>query len=462
MVVTYKGRLRKVLKRRGSIRAATVAIAAVAILGVQETPLEGTAFAAPPFQGVTLTMLYGTPAPGTGAVAWTKYMQQLFHSETGGQLKYEYYANPSEEITDLDAMFATHTGPDIVEFGSTVAPLGLKNHGFLRLTNADWDAVGGRSRFFPSSIKLMGPSPSEEVAIPEYVFPYEMLYNTALFRKAGIGSPPATWAQYIGDAKKITALGHGVYGTAIEPVGSSANLNWKIIYLLTRQYGGNFLNSEGNVATMDGPAIDKATEFYMSWMTQYHIVPPSSVSWTDDNNVSAFASGKVGMLPLQGPGTAASLKGQPIGNNYAYAPFPQDPPGSTVKVNIPGYTLDDVYSISNYAPNKAAALKAVELFTSKQAEIVENKDMGVFPANVAAARVVAGTSRVIRQFVPVVPKTIGSPFSVVWGDIEAQVPAVLAELGSSIASGSYSDRKVSTYWGQANKIIQQDIDSSSK
>ena len=449
-------------KRALSTGTASLAVAALAVAGVMTSPVEGTASAAGPFSGVTITMLYGTPAPGSGAVAWTKYMQQQFHSQTGGQLKYQFYSNPSEEITDLDAIFASHTGADIVEFGSTVAPIGLKNHGFLRLTNADWNAVGGRSRFFPSSIKLMGPSPSADIAVPEYVFPYEILYNTALFKRAGIASPPATWAQYLADAKKVTALGNGIFGTALEPVGSSANVNWKIIYLLTREYGGQFLNKSGDVATMNTSAVHEATEFYMGWLTKYHIVPPASVSWTDANDVSAFASGKIGMLPVQGPGTVSSFKGQPIGSNYAYAPFPQDPPGSTAKVIIPGYTLDDVYSVSNYSSNKAAALKAVEIFTSKQSEIVENKDMGVFPANQAAAKVVAEHSSVIRQFVPVVPKTVGSPFSVVWGDVEAQVPAVLAELGSDIASGSYSSVKVNTYWSQANKIIQQDINASNR
>lgn len=449
------------LGRRRALSRATICAATVAAAAI--VPLTSSASASNPRligSGVTLTMLTGVYPPGSGGAAWLKYMQQQFHIETGGTLQYQQYSDPSEETTALDALFATHSGPDIVEFGSTVAPIGLKNGGFLKLTAADWNALGGRSRFFPSSIKLMGPSPSEQIAAPEYVFPYELIYNTALFKRAGIRSAPVSWSAFLADARKISALGGGVSGTALEPVGSSANVNWKIIYLLTREYGGNFLNNTGSTSTMDTPPVQKATQFYLSWLTKYHVVPATSVSWTDANDVSAFAAGKVGMLPVEGPGITASLKGQPINNGYAFASFPQDPPGAGRNIYVPGYTLDDVYSISSYSQHTALALKAVEIFTSKQAQIVENKDLGIFPANVAAAKVVATHSPVIREFQSVVPKTVGSPFSVVWGDIEAQVPTVLARLGSDIASNSYSTSAVNGYLKQANSIIQEDIKSS--
>lgn len=42
---------------------------------------------------------------------------------------------------------------------------------------------------------------------PQDTGPMGLFYNTATFKKAGITSPPATWADYAADAVKIHALG---------------------------------------------------------------------------------------------------------------------------------------------------------------------------------------------------------------------------------------------------------------
>ena len=45
-----------------------------------------------------------------------------------------------------------------------------------------------------------------------------MFYNKTLFQKAGIASPPKTWAEFEADAQKIKALGNGAIGYGL-PLG---------------------------------------------------------------------------------------------------------------------------------------------------------------------------------------------------------------------------------------------------
>ncbi len=75
-----------------------------------------------------------------------------------------------------------------------------------------------------------------------------LFYNTQAFRKAGISSPPTTWAELMTDAKKLT---HGsgsnkVYG--FEPL-----VDWWPWEYTVWSSGGNILSSNGKSAAFDKP-----------------------------------------------------------------------------------------------------------------------------------------------------------------------------------------------------------------
>src|SRR5579875_549363 len=80
---------------------------------------------------------------------------------------------------------------------------------------------------------------------PQDTGPEGLFYNAAIFKKAGITSPPKTWDEYAADAKKIRALGKNVYISAF----SATNTGW--YQALNWQAGANWFSTNGNSWVID-------------------------------------------------------------------------------------------------------------------------------------------------------------------------------------------------------------------
>jgi multiple sugar transport system substrate-binding protein len=149
-----------------------------------------------------------------------------------------------------------------------------------------------------------------------------LYYNKALFRRAGIARPPSTLDETLTDAKKITALGHGIKGisfggnspgimgfTAQPSVWASKN------YLFTGDLADERAHIEGN------PALRKMLEFYRAvWKGGYATASSrteAGATWGKD-----FLTGTVGLWP----GNEGALIAQGItpkaAANIAAVPLP--------------------------------------------------------------------------------------------------------------------------------------------
>lgn len=80
---------------------------------------------------------------------------------------------------------------------------------------------------------------------PQDTGPEGLFYNVATFKKAGITSPPATWADYAADAVKIHALGPKYYISAF----SATNTGW--FQALMWQAGALWFSISGNNWVVD-------------------------------------------------------------------------------------------------------------------------------------------------------------------------------------------------------------------
>lgn len=408
--------------------------------------------------GITIQDLVGTlPASDVGGNKYQAQIAQKFKTKTGAKINYVGWADQNGELTKIESVFATHTGGDMFFGGNTVAAIGLYNGGFRKLTDSDWTKIGGKERFFTNNLKLLGPNLNDLIAVPAHIFPYQLVYNTDLFKRAHIKNPPETWEEFIADAKAIGKLGTGIHGAALEPVGDTSNVLWKIIYMLTREYNGEFISADGKTATLSSDAVYNATQFYFDWFTKYGIAPVESLTWTDTMAVGAFADGRLGMMPMQGPGVITGFQGATIGNNYAFAPFPQDPPGSTTHVDVPAYTLDNCYAIFNSTTNLDLTLELINLSTSFENQLLFNKLEGVYPGNKEAAAEVAKKDPVIHAFQSVIDKSIGSPLTPVWANVEAIVPTVTQRLGAALKANNYNTDLLHSTWSSGNSILQNSI-----
>lgn len=121
-----------------------------------------------------------------------------------------------------------------------------------------------------------------------------LMYNKALFRKAGLDpdAPPRSWTDVRAAATKITALGQGNYGYYFP--GNTAGNNVFTFLPLIWAAGGDILSEDGSKATFDAPAVSGALSHFRA-MWAAGAMPPSARNDGAENTIATPASGKVGM-----------------------------------------------------------------------------------------------------------------------------------------------------------------------
>jgi multiple sugar transport system substrate-binding protein len=196
-----------------------------------------------------------------------------------------------------------------------------------------------------------------------------LFYNKDLFTKAGIASPPKTWAEFVDDAKKVTALGNGTIGYA-QPLGPEEAQAEFSIWLFNN--GGTWksdgkwtINSSKNVETLqfmkDLSVKDKVTQNN-----------PGKTNRTD-GAFPLFTSGKAGMVVGFGP-LQADLDSKFTNIHYGIAPMPTKD-GSAAQT----YGVTD-YLMAFKKPGNTDALKAFyQLYYSPDQSNTWIKSEGFLP-----------------------------------------------------------------------------------
>ncbi|MDA8438196.1 MAG: extracellular solute-binding protein, partial [Propionibacterium sp.] len=209
--------------------------------------------------GKTLTVYVGAqPNYPQQFAQWSKDITAKFKAATGANLQIETYSSASDETTKIQTSIVSGSGPDVYVLGTTFTPVAYGTKGFLTLSAADWTAAGGKSRLLPQTLGMSGPNSSTQIGIPVAMRPFGMIYNTALFKAAGIANPPTTWDELIADAQKLTK--NGVYGMA---VGYADTYDpWKFIWAFTHQAGGSLVSKDLKTAQLNSPQVVNATTQY--------------------------------------------------------------------------------------------------------------------------------------------------------------------------------------------------------
>src|SRR5256885_338088 len=249
-------------------------------------------------QGQTLHVLIGYNS--TYPAQQKQWMQQTgseFQKATGSTIAWDTYSSSNEEQTKLQTSVVSGNGPDIFSFGTTFVPTAQATKGFTTLTDQDWQAVGGKGRFFKQQLTMSGASPDQLIAVPWVMRPFAMVYNKDLFQKAGITTTPTTWTQFVQDAQKMTDSSAGVYGAEIDP--SDSFDPWKIWWMFAEQMGGDFISKDLKTAQMNTPQAVQAVKFWFDWAIQYKIVDPNSFGGENWGALKGFANTKEGRLLSQ-------------------------------------------------------------------------------------------------------------------------------------------------------------------
>lgn len=443
---------------RHTARTAAALAAAVAVTGPGAVADAATA---PRFTGQTLTVLTFSTTTAAGNDV-NSYIARQFTQETGAKVQYEYYTSTSSEQSDILTSATAHTGPDVFNLGFTEGPTAYATHAFVVLTKKDWAQLGGPGSIIPVQLTTVEASPGQYIGVPDNITPHAMLYNTALFKQAQISSPPATWTAFVQDAKKITALGKGIYGTALDP--SDPYDPWKIIWSVAAQDAGHLLSGNKKTVLLDSPKSVNAFQFYFNWYTKWHIVPPQSLTWQNTQEIAAFAKGEIGMVVNSSTSVDPELDTPTMKGKYAFAPTPSVPYGMTAlpKGGVPAETLvsGQVLTIPKYA-NLQLALDYVRVATRAATELYVYKTDGFMPDNLDALHQMEHAYPATKPFAISALGGLALPFSSASGDIEVGMDAALPKIAAKIATtGSASPAFITSVLKGENKAVQQELNSA--
>jgi multiple sugar transport system substrate-binding protein len=123
-------------------------------------------------------------------------------------------ANPCEVPAKFTAQLAAGT-EDNVFYTAFTDPANVIAAGQAADIQSYVGQIANESSILPQLLNVyrQGETTSGDLyGIPVNNYSEGLVYNTTLFRQAGIASPPSTWTELEADAKKISALGSGYVG----------------------------------------------------------------------------------------------------------------------------------------------------------------------------------------------------------------------------------------------------------
>lgn len=392
--------------------------------------------------------------------AWFEQLETEFKAETGATLKIETFASAEEEQKKLQTSMVSGTGPDVYQLGTTFTPVAYGTGGFLALSEADWETIGGRDRFAAESLAMSGPDEQNEIGVPISTRPYGLVYNTEMFEAAGIAGPPTTWDELLTDARKLNAPSAGVYGLAIDYADGYDP--WKYVWTLAEQSGGSLVSDDLGQSEMNSEPVVDAVHSYFELLTEHKVVDPASVGWESAQATGAFASGKAAILPMVTPQVLRTLETSSVEGKYEFAPLPlvpfgmdQRPPGGEAAATI---VSGDNAGIAAYTDEKDLALKYLEMVTSKEKQLQYAQMFGDIPANEDAAAVYAKRVPTASPFVEAGKSAQPTAFTGAWADVQLGLTNVVTQSLPSLAEGGYDPAEVKQLLDDADAKVQSSLD----
>jgi multiple sugar transport system substrate-binding protein len=170
--------------------------------------------------------------------------------------------------TAMTARFAAHNPPDVFYVDSSVAPAWAKQ-GVLEplnsfITKSKYDV----SKFYPGLLNAFKFGKTY-YGFPKDWSPLATEINSAMFAKAGIRTPPRTWAQLTADAQKLASSG-------AVPGGKPLCLppDWARMLAFVFQ-------NKGSLAKVQSPAVAAAVNYYVGLFKKGFAATPTQlgVGW---------------------------------------------------------------------------------------------------------------------------------------------------------------------------------------
>jgi multiple sugar transport system substrate-binding protein len=194
-------------------------------------------------------------------------------------------------LAKVTTAIAAGTYPDVAYlFGSWAANIASSDK-VVDLTQRVQDPAFGWNDYWPP-LREAATVDGRVIGVPAAAGNLTVVYNRALFRKAGIAEPGPdwTWDEFRADAKALTDPSTNTFGTSWPTTGDEDTV-WRFWPLLWQQ-GGEILNQDQTQVAFDSEAGVRALTFVQQMAQDGSIYQDS----TDEKGTELFLSGHLGML----------------------------------------------------------------------------------------------------------------------------------------------------------------------
>ena len=322
-------------------------------------------------------------------------------------------------LQQVPTMIQTHSYPDILNFNNyaTYAKAGLLFPASQVLSSAV------RADFVPAFVK------SDSINNTQYGIPWiasvrSLGYNKAAFAKAGITTPPATWAQLVTDAKKLTKAGYVGYCLPLGSEEAQAEFS-----LWAWSNGGGWVNSAGRW-TINSPKNVQALQFLYNLANVSKVTEPNPGSTDRTSGCWAqFATGKVAMTEIMPLGTFQTSYMSKSNVKWASAPWPR------ANLQIPKFTLgvQDVLMAFKKAGDAPLDKAFLDFVYQKTNYLSFVKREGFLPATSSASKALA-SDPVDATGIALLPSAKFYPLTnPKWNQVQA---AVQSQIGTAMTPGA--------------------------
>ena len=343
-----RGLSRIVLSRR-AFRLAGVAGVCTLAVGTAAACSSSGSSAAPGASSGPVTVTYWT----SGTTAETNWIDTQFDkAHPGIKAVGQYIASADESTAKEIAAIKSGTEPDVVIGQDPSAlPLLAESGKVVDLASA---LKTQTAQLYPGIRAALSYQGKQLGIALGGVGDYVLFYNKTDFAKAGISSPPTTWAQLEADAVKLSNPAKHQYGIYI-PYGTAEWISYDWESVLWSN-GGQFVTADGSKTAFDSPAGVAALTLWTNLVRKDHAAPSTSYAQAGSyDGAPAFASNAVAMI-VEGQWALSEFKNI----NFGVAELPAGSSGHSA-TNI-GIGVASVFDHGTAANN--AALTVVQWLSS--------------------------------------------------------------------------------------------------
>jgi len=341
---------------------------------------------------VWLSGTYAGATPGSSYRKWLDGIKARYEKAYPGS-KVKFVLTPinnAQFTAQIAAAFASKKVPDamLVYSGGYTTPYMLSSLQKLNDRVAQTPGFyGSQAAWDLSCLKLDCKGGKGEIyAIPNDLGTYGLFYNKALFKKAGIASPPKTYKELLADCVKFKAK--GILPLAYGDRDGYSTDNW-----VTHDYASYM--DQGDISKVDAgtlkyadPKLVKPLEALVQFKKQGCVNADASTHENNDAN-TYFTSGKAAMVQMF-PFVIADFQ-KALGKNLGLARLPQSGP------NVGRSASNSFHNwvIPKNAGNPDGAWEFIKMAVDNKGSSDLAAKVGALPTNKAAS---AGLTNPFSRF----------------------------------------------------------------